>query len=294
MAHQIDALIRTIATLRAPGGCPWDRKQTLADAAHYLLEEAGELLDAALTDDLEHVREELSDLLFMLCFCVEILAERIPVTLADIAAEGNTKLIRRHPHVFGDRSARDSGESQQRWNEIKAAEQRARGIDPDRESLLKDLPSSSAPLHQAYVYQQNAAKAGFDWREVSEVWEKVAEELAELREAAAREAHPPASVRREPAADPQTTARPPTSAASPARVDSVEHEVGDLLFAVVNLARWYGVRSELALRRANRRFRQRFHEVERSFGGSRERLQAASLAQLDAAWEAAKRRERGR
>ncbi len=279
MAQHIEDLIRTIGTLRAPGGCPWDRKQTLANAAHYLLEEAGELLDAALADDLDNVREELSDLLFMLCFCVEILSERCPVTVADIAGEGNAKLIRRHPHVFGDRPARDSGESQERWNEIKAAEKRARGVDPDRESLLKDLPSSSAPLHQAFAYQENAAGVGFDWPEVAEVWDKVAEELAELREAAELAAAPDLPA----AADGDS---------APGHVDSVEHEVGDLLFAVVNLARWVGVQPELALRRANHRFRWRFHAVEQQFGGSREQLQAASLAQLEAAWEAAKRRER--
>lgn len=279
MAQNLESLMHTISTLRAPGGCPWDRKQTLAHAAHYLLEEAGELLDAALTDDLDSVREELGDLLFMLCFCVEILSERCSVSLADIAREGNAKLIRRHPHVFGDRPARDSGESQERWNEIKAAEKRARGVDPDRESLLKDLPSSSAPLHQAFAYQTDAAGVGFDWPEVEQVWDKVAEELAELREAAEL----PATSDLPEATDGDS---------APGHTDSVEHEVGDLLFAVVNLARWFGVLPELALRRANHRFRWRFHSVEQQFGGSREQLQAASLDQLEAAWEAAKRLER--
>jgi MazG family protein len=271
MSRHLEALLRTIRTLRAPGGCPWDRKQSLADAAGNLQEEAGELVDAAVVDDLDGVREELGDLLFMLCFCTEILSERTGVTLDEIARQGDAKLVRRHPHVFGDRKARNAGESQRRWNEIKAAEKRARGLDPDREAILKPLPSSTAPLRQAYRYQQNVAEVGFDWPDVTQVWDKVGEEMVELREAAAPSG---TAVREE---------RPR---------DTVEHEVGDLLFAVVNLARWLDVKPDLALRAANERFRSRFCEVEEHFGGSRARLAEASLAELEKAWSAAKEKER--
>ena len=264
MSPPMKELVQTIHTLRAPDGCPWDRKQSLVDATRYLMEEAGELLDAALSGDLEHVREELADLLFMLCFCTEILSESQPVTVEDVAREGNAKLVRRHPHVFGDSEARDTGESQQRWNEIKAEEKRARGLDPDRESLLKDLPSSSAPLRQAHVYQDNAAEVGFDWPDNSGVWAKIDEELAELRAAEA--------------------------SGSP---EEMESEVGDLLFAVVNLSRRLNIPPDIALRRANQRFKGRFQHIEARYDNSRRRLSEASLEDLEAAWQAAKAQERG-
>ncbi|HPF71199.1 MAG TPA: MazG family protein, partial [Candidatus Krumholzibacteria bacterium] len=185
MARSFEDLLATIHTLRAPGGCPWDRKQTLVDAARYLLDEAGELVDSALEGDQAGVREELADLLFMTSFCCEILSESMPVSMHDIAAEGNAKLIRRHPHVFGEATARDMGESQERWNEIKAQEKRAKGLDPEAESALKVMPASTAPLHAAYRLQADAADQGFDWPTIAGVWDKLHEEIDEVREAAA-------------------------------------------------------------------------------------------------------------
>jgi MazG family protein len=262
MSRHLEALQKTIHTLRSPGGCPWDRKQSLRDAAGYLLEEAGELLDAAVADDLREVREELGDLLFMVCFCVEILAERQPVSLADVAREGNEKLVRRHPHVFAGERARDSSESQVFWDEIKAREKRARGLEPGRDSVLKELSASASPLTQAQAYQQSAAEVGFDWPDRRGVWDKVAEEIAELREAS------------------QDTDG-----------EAVAHEVGDLLFAVVNLARWLDIPADLALRSANQRFRNRFAAIEAAFGHDRERLRKAGLDRLEAVWQQAKRYE---
>jgi len=262
MLPHLQALLETIATLRAPGGCPWDRKQTLATAAHHLNDEAAELLEAALSGDVEHVREELGDLLFMVCFVGEILSESLDTDLDRVAGLANEKLVRRHPHVFGDAAARDAGESQVRWNEIKAQEKREQGLDPDRESILKDLPASQAPLHQAYRYQKDAARVGFDWPTIEGVWEKLDEEMQELREAVADG---------EPAA--------------------VEHEVGDLLFAMANLARKLDVHPDVALRAANRRFRGRFHDIEAAYGHDRDRLAAASLEELEQAWQAAKARQ---
>ncbi len=186
MPTRLDELLRTIHTLRAPGGCPWDHKQTLATAAHHLNDESAELLEAALTGDLEHVREELGDLLFMVCFVTEILSETLDTDFDRVAAHANEKLIRRHPHVFGDAAAAsDAGESQERWNEIKAQEKRDRGLDPARESVLKDLPASADTLHQAHRYQKDAATVGFDWPDTAGVWEKIDEELGELLEAEA-------------------------------------------------------------------------------------------------------------
>lgn len=261
MATPFEELLATIHTLRSPGGCPWDRKQDLVSAARYLMDEAGELVEAALDGDTQGAAEELGDLLFMTSFCTEILGETTGVDMHQIARLGNEKLIRRHPHVFTEAGARDVGESQARWNAIKDQEKRAKGLDPDLDSALKDLPASTAPLHQAYGYQKNAADQGFDWPDISGVWDKLHEELEELKEAAA-----------------QGDAR------------ALEHELGDLLFSVVNLARWFKVQPDMALRRANRRFRDRFHLVEADFRGRGQALDQATLDELEASWQAAKRK----
>ncbi len=254
-------LLATIHTLRQPGGCPWDRKQTLTDAARYLLDEAGELVDAALGGDVEHVREELADLLFMTCFCCEILSETTGVSMQDIARQGNAKLIRRHPHVFGDEQAHEVGTSQKLWNEMKAQEKRDKGLDPDAESVLKEMPASTAPLYLAYRWQHDAAEVGFDWPSLDGVQAKLQEELAEFDEAVAG-----------------------------GDAAAIEHELGDVLFSLVNLARWHRVQPDLALRRANLRFAARFRLVEAKFRAEGRDLGAASLDELEAAWQEAKRR----
>lgn len=253
-----EALLRTIHTLRSPGGCPWDRKQTLPDAARYLLDEAGELLDATLEDDPDHVTEELGDLLFMVAFCCEIHGETADTDFDGVARGGNEKLIRRHPHVFGDEDAETQAESQMHWNAIKAAERSARGEVEAVPTVLKDLPASSSPLRQAHDYQKQAAEVGFDWPTVEGIWDKLDEEMAELREAAA--------------SGDQT---------------AVEHEVGDILLAAVNLSRRLGVQADDALRRANRRFRGRFRGVESRFP-DHEAMKTAGLDALEAAWQASK------
>ena len=201
------------------------------------------------------MREELGDLLFMTCFCCKILGETHPVTMHDIAREGNAKLVRRHPLVFGDQRSHDVTESQERWDRIKAEEKRARGIDPDEQSLLKDMPASTAPLHQAHNYQKDAARG---------VKAKLQEELEELEQATA------------------------TGDAT-----HIEHEVGDLLFTVVNLARWLDIQPDMALRKANRRFRDRFHLVEEDFTTRSADLKEASIDELEASWQEAKRRLSG-
>ena len=255
---EIQALLETIKTLRAPGGCPWDRKQTLPDAARYLLDEAGELLDAALSTDAEHVTEELGDLLFMVAFCCRIHSETSGDDFGTVARVGNEKLIRRHPHVFGNENADDQTASQVHWNAIKAAEKEAKGI-VEESTVLKDLPASSSPLRQAHVYQKNAAEVGFDWPDNDGVVAKIHEELAEVREAEA------AGDR-----------------------DALRHEIGDLLLAVVNLARRLGVEADDALRLANRRFHGRFRHIERQYP-DQDAMREASLDELEAHWQNAKR-----
>ena len=261
MPGHFEELLATIRTLRAPGGCPWDQKQTLHDAARYLMDEAAELVESTLAGDLPGAREELADLLFMTCFCTEILGETEPVTMHDIAREGNAKLIRRHPHVFGDEEARDTGESQERWNAIKREEKRERGLDPDAESALKDMPAATAPLHQAFNYQKDAADCGFDWPDLGGVQAKLREEMGEFEEAVAND---------DPAA--------------------MQHELGDLLFAIVNLARWHKIQPDMALRQANNRFRDRFHLVEKDFNSQEIEMKDAGIEALEASWQDAKRK----
>ncbi len=261
---ETEKLLETIHVLRSPGGCPWDQAQTLVDAARYLLEEAGELLEAALAGDPGHTAEELADLLYMTCFCREIMGETQPLLFEDVSRLGWEKLVRRHPHVFGPgERASDDRDSQRRWDAVKAAERREQGRDPARESVLKELPASSSPLAQARGYQEDAAAVGFDWPDGEGAWDKLREEIGELR--AAARAGDDAAVRR---------------------------EGGDLLFAAVNVIRRLGAVPDDALRLANQRFRSRFRAVESSFGWSRERLRAAALDELEAAWQAAKAAER--
>jgi tetrapyrrole methylase family protein/MazG family protein len=261
MPGHFEDLLATIHTLRAPGGCPWDRKQTLHNAARYLMDEAGELVEATLAEDVRGSREELADLLFMTCFCTEILGETEPVTMQDIALEGNQKLIRRHPHVFGGEEAKDTDESQERWNAIKREEKLARGLDPDQDSTLKDMPASTAPLHQAYNYQKDAAGQGFDWPEISGVHAKIEEEMGEFQEAV------------------ESGDR-----------DAMQHELGDLLLSIVNLARWHKIQPDMALRQANNRFRDRYHLVEEDFKSRDVDMKDAGIEALEASWQAAKRK----
>ncbi len=261
MSAHFETLLETIDTLRNPGGCPWDRKQTLLNAARFLMDECGELVEAALAGDEAGCEEELGDLLFMTSFCTRILSETRQVDMHDIARIGNEKLIRRHPHVFAEAGARDSDQSQERWEAIKADEKRAKGIDPDRLSALKDMPASTAPLHQAYNYQKNAASIGFDWPDMRGVWEKLREEETELMEAMA-------------AGDRQ----------------AMEHELGDFLFSVVNLARWLKIQPDMALRGANNRFRSRFHLVEDEFKEREEKMKDTPIEELEASWQRAKRK----
>ena len=259
MSLHFQELLQTIHTLRGPDGCPWDRKQTLHNAARYLMDEAAELVEATLAEDLPGACEELGDLLFMTCFCTEILGETENVSMHDIARQGNEKLIRRHPHVFGDKEAHDTGQSQELWDAMKAEEKRAKGMDPDQDSALKDMPAATSPLHQAMNYQKDAARVGFDWPNIDGVWDKLHEELDELKEAAAGgDAH------------------------------HIQHELGDLLFSLVNVSRWLKTQPDMALRRANTRFRSRFHLVGEDFRTRGTPLKQADLAELEASWQAAK------
>jgi len=251
-------LLEVCRTLRGPGGCPWDQEQTLTSMTPYLAEEAAESAEAIAAHDPEHVAEELGDLAFLAMFCLELNGEAGGPGLAEGLEHGAAKLIRRHPHVFGDAVVTDGEGAYRQWQEIKRAEKGdAHG------SLLGEQPKGLAALVTAYRTQEKAGAVGFDWPDLSGPLDKVREELHEIERELDLE-------------------RGDTSPA-------LAREVGDLLFAVTNLARHLGVDPERELRAAVNRFRDRFHHIERRLAEQGRTPSHATLAEMDALWEEAKR-----
>ena len=260
---RLDRLVEIMRTLRAPGGCPWDREQTLASLRPFVIEEAYEVVDAIDRTDLPALRDELGDLVFEAVFLAQLCAEDGRFTLADALDAAAAKLIRRHPHVFGDDAASDtmtSDEVKRRWEQIKAAERAAAGQPP---SLLDSIPAALPGLLRAYRIGRRTATVGFDWDRPDAVLDKVREELSEV-EAAVRQEAP----------------------------DAVEEELGDLLFSVVNLARHLGVEPEGALSGANRKFTRRFAALEQHFRAAGRALRDVSPDEMDRAWNRIKQTER--
>ena len=278
---RLDDLVRIMATLRSPEGCPWDREQTLGSLRPFLLEETYEALAALDHGDMAGLREELGDLLFEIVFLARIAEEGGHFTLADAAADVGAKLVRRHPHVFGDEPRlTKAGEVIGKWEEMKAEEARSTGSSGSdassgsggstkRKTLLSGVPVTLPSLLRAYEYGSRAAAVGFDWSHAGDVIDKIEEEVAELREA--------------------LELTNPVKPVNP--INHVEDEMGDLLFAIANLSRKLGVEPEAALRRANDKFRDRFGEVEARVTGRGERLQDKTLDELDAEWRAVKAAE---
>ncbi len=244
-----------MARLRAPDGCPWDRAQTRQTLKRHLLEETYEVLEAIDADDMAELCEELGDLLLQVYFHAQIAAEETAFTFADVTAALGEKLVRRHPHVFGDQAATDAQQALANWEQIKQAERRAKG--KERSSLLDRVPRALPALAAAQALGERAATVGFDWETVRGVFDKVDEELDELRRA-------------------DTPAE---------RAE----ELGDVLFVLARVGSWLDVDVEDALRRANRKFRTRFGAMEAA--ARREGVELASLsdAEWDRLWNAAKR-----
>jgi tetrapyrrole methylase family protein/MazG family protein len=257
MVRPLDELIETLRLLRGPDGCPWDRRQTFADLCRYLIDEAYELQDVADLADPEAAVEELGDVLFVALSCALALAERGGGELDGVAAAARTKIVRRHPHVFGDRTARTAEEGLRHWQDVKAEEARARGESPAPH--LGALPRSLPALRRALAVQRKAAEVGFEWETAEQVHAKLLEEGRELKEVL-------------PLGD-------------PARL---RDELGDLLFSVVNLARFLDVDPEAALDGTVAKFAHRFGWVESRLRDRGRSLQEASLAEMDALWEESK------
>jgi tetrapyrrole methylase family protein/MazG family protein len=277
---RLDELIRIMATLRSPQGCPWDREQTLRSLRPFLLEETYEALEAIDRDDPRGLCEELGDVLFEVVFLSCIAEEQGHFTMADVAAGVAAKLVRRHPHVFGDAEKLGSADAVLvKWEELKAAEKPG-GTTP--KTLLSGVPISLPALLRAYEYAARAATVGFDWVRAEDVLDKIDEEAREVRAAVEARRHPAAGSRSPEALEGYdvTTA--------PRHEDHVEEEIGDLLFAVANLARKLGVEPEAALRNANDKFRGRFEEMERRVTARGEKLRDKSLDELETEWQSVK------
>lgn len=263
MSSAIEELRQIVARLRAPDGCPWDREQTHASLRGSLLEEAHEVVEAIDEADDAHLCEELGDLLLQVVMHSQIAAETSRFTLDDVARSISEKLVRRHPHVFGDQEAKTSDAVVKQWDEIKRAEKG--GKRP--ESVLDGVSGALPALMYAEKITKKAAKVGFDWDSIEPVIAKICEEVAETEEVLA--------------AEPVDRAR-------------LEEEIGDLLFAVTNLARKTKVEPEVALRGATQKFARRFRKIEAALAAQGRKPEECTLEELDAVWDQIKASEKSK
>lgn len=259
-----------MARLRAPNGCPWDQEQTYATLGPMLIEEAYEVIEAAEAKDWGELRDELGDLLFQIVFYGQIASEQGHFDINQSITRVHEKMTRRHPHVFGEETVESTADVLANWEAIKAAERKAAGKEAGgqekaKQSLLDGTSSKLPALLEAYQLTTKAARVGFDWEKGDDIFAKLEEEVAELRAEFAREDRNP---------------------------EAIAGELGDILFVLTNVARWYGVEPESALKATNRKFRRRFAHVERRVEEQGKAWNEVSLAEMDAHWDEAKQIER--
>jgi MazG family protein len=255
--ERFEVLVRIMERLRAEGGCPWDREQTRESLKPFLIEEAYEVVEAIDEGDPKKLMEELGDLLFQVVFHAQVAAERREFTIGQVLAETADKMVRRHPHVFGDGTASTAREVLEQWEELKREERDAATAAPA--SALDGVPKELPALLRAQRLQDKASRARFDWPEISGVIAKVEEELGELKEA--------------------------IQGAAP---EEVELELGDLLFSLVNLARFLNLSAEDALRKSIARFATRFRYIEETIERGGRQLREVSVEEMERLWEDAK------
>ena len=254
---EFNRLVEIMGRLRGPGGCPWDAEQTHSSLTRYLLEESYEVIEAIDAGSPQMLKEELGDLILQPVFHAAIAAEQGDFAITDVLAGINEKLIRRHPHVFGDQIIGSSSAQVENWEKIKKEEKGA-----ERKSALSGVPPQLPALLRAQKLTEKAARVGFDWEHVDQVFAKVLEELHEFEET---------MVARD--------------------QERMEAELGDLLFAIVNLGRFLAINPEEALRKTMTRFTTRFEHVEDSLHGQGRKMTDATLEEMDQLWEEAKRIE---
>ena len=255
VGNQFEELVKIVSELRAPDGCPWDREQTNQSLLPYFIEEAYELIESVDEKNWENVKEELGDLLLHVVFQGSIAEQDGKFQLVESLLTVNEKLIRRHPHVFGDAQADEAFHAKQNWE---AAKHKEKGRDSRLDGVPKNLPA----LVRAQRLQQKASYAGFDWDKVEQVWEKIHEEILELKEAQLSN-----------------------------NKKHIEEEIGDVIFAVVNLARFLDISAENSLRKTNKKFINRFKKVEEGIKEQGKEIDDATLEEMDAIWNEAKRNE---
>lgn len=264
MSEKFDELVAVMERLRAPGGCPWDAEQTYGSLSQYLLEEAYETFDAIheaeKTGDTANLKEELGDLLLQVVFHSTIGKERGEFNVEEVVAGVSQKLILRHPHVFGDTKLERAEDVLDNWDTLKANERKASGKEEKiRESILDEVPVHFPGLLEALKVTKKAAKVGFDWPDSEPIFGKIAEETDEIRKAI-----------------------------ESGSKENVDEEIGDLLFAVVNLARHLDVEPETALKKTNRKFRSRFKFIENELKAQDKTLEESNLEEMDSLWDKAK------
>jgi MazG family protein len=254
---KFERLVEIMTRLRAPGGCPWDREQSFDSIKPYTLEETYEVLDAIDRRDWDELRSELGDFMLQAVFFAQMASEEKLFDIGDSLDAINEKLVRRHPHVFADESAKTGAEVLKRWDEIKTEERKQKKEAP--QDLLSSVPKALPALVEAQQITSRAARVGFDWSDKGQVLEKLDEERREFAEACERGSQ-----------------------------DQIEDEIGDLLFTIVNLARFVKVDPEQALRRTNAKFRQRFGHVERRLAAQGKQVSGTPIEELEALWQEAK------
>jgi len=254
---RIAGLLALMAKLRAPGGCPWDREQSFATIAPYTIEEAYEVADAIERGDMDGLKDELGDLLFQVVFHAQMAEEAGQFAFGDVVDAIQDKMVRRHPHVFGDAGARTSAEQTEDWERIKARERAAK---PSTAGLLDDVPRTLPGLSRAVKLTKRAATVGFDWPDLEQAFAKLTEEVGELKEAIAGKAD----------------------------IADVQAELGDVLFVIANLARKLGVDPETAIAATNLKFAKRFRKIEEALAVKGKTTAQSSLEEMDALWTASK------
>lgn len=262
MTTKLEKFAEIIAKLRDPnGGCPWDLEQTYQTMPPHILEEAYEVVEAINQDDRKELKEELGDLLMQVVFLSQLAQEEGAFTLNDVIDGITDKIIRRHPHVFGEIKAENSDEVLKNWENIKQQER----YQKEQFSILDNVPIALPSLLRAAKLQKRCAKVGFDWSELEPTIQKVEEELQEVRDEVSKQ---------------------------PQNPQAIEEEIGDLLFASVNVARHLKLNPEEALRKANLKFERRFRQVEQSILASSRQLEQVSLAEMDLIWDQVKQQEK--